>query len=521
MSKEQERAELHRTIWQIANDLRGSVDGWDFKNYVLGFLFYRFISEDLTAHLNREEAEAGNSGFDYASDVADDDIDDDIRRQTIDEKGFFIYPSELFKNVVARAEDDDNLNETLSRIFKNIEGSAIGTDSESDMKGLFSDIDVNSPKLGATVSKRNELLTKIMQKIGAMDLGGDLQDAKIDAFGDAYEFLMTMYASNAGKSGGEFFTPQEVAELLARIACDGKDKINKVYDPACGSGSLLLKFVKVLGAEKAKQVSFYGQEVNITTYNLCRINMFLHHVPFNMFDIQLGDTLIEPKHMAEIPFDAIVSNPPYSTRWAGDSNPLLINDDRYSPAGVLAPKTKADLAFTMHMLHHLSTTGTAAIVEFPGVLYRGGAEQKIRQYLLENNYVDTVIQLPANLFFGVGIATCIIVLKKSKADNSVLFIDASEECVKDGNKNKLTDDNIQTVFSYYADRKDVEYKAKLVNCKDILANDCNLSVSSYVEQEDKREAIDIKTVNATLCELIAEGNSLNAKIDSIIKEIGG
>ena len=520
MSKEQERAELHRTIWQIANDLRGSVDGWDFKNYVLGFLFYRFISEDLTAHLNREEAEAGNSDFDYACDVADDDIDDDIRRQTIDEKGFFIYPSELFKNVVARAEDDDNLNETLSRIFKNIEGSAIGTDSESDMKGLFSDIDVNSPKLGATVSKRNELLTKIMQKIGAMDLGGDLQDAKIDAFGDAYEFLMTMYASNAGKSGGEFFTPQEVAELLARIACDGKDKINKVYDPACGSGSLLLKFVKVLGADKAKQVSFYGQEVNITTYNLCRINMFLHHVPFNMFDIQLGDTLTEPKHMAEIPFDAIVSNPPYSTRWAGDANPLLINDDRYSPAGVLAPKTKADLAFTMHMLHHLSTTGTAAIVEFPGVLYRGGAEQKIRQYLIENNYVDTVIQLPANLFFGVGIATCIIVLKKSKADNSVLFIDASEECVKDGNKNKLTDDNIQTVFSYYADRKDVEYKAKLVNCKDILVNDCNLSVSSYVEQEDKREAIDIKTVNATLSQLIAEGNSLNAKIDSIIKEIG-
>ena len=520
MSKEQERAELHRTIWQIANDLRGSVDGWDFKNYVLGFLFYRFISEDLTAHLNREEAEAGNSGFDYACDVADDDIDDDIRRQTIDEKGFFIYPSELFKNVVARAEDDDNLNETLSHIFKNIEGSAIGTDSESDMKGLFSDIDVNSPKLGATVSKRNELLTKIMQKIGAMNLGGDLQDAKIDAFGDAYEFLMTMYASNAGKSGGEFFTPQEVAELLARIACSGKDKINKVYDPACGSGSLLLKFVKVLGADKAKQVSFYGQEVNITTYNLCRINMFLHHVPFNMFDIQLGDTLTEPKHMAEIPFDAIVSNPPYSTRWAGDANPLLINDDRYSPAGVLAPKTKADLAFTMHMLHHLSTTGTAAIVEFPGVLYRGGAEQKIRQYLIENNYVDTVIQLPANLFFGVGIATCIIVLKKSKADNSVLFIDASEECVKDGNKNKLTDDNIQAVFSYYADRKNVEYKAKLVNCKDILANDCNLSVSSYVEQEDKREQIDIKTVNATLSELIAEGNSLNAKIDSIIKEIG-
>lgn len=517
MSKEQERAELHRTIWAIANELRGSVDGWDFKNYVLGFLFYRFISEDLTAHLNREEAEAGNEGFDYSKDVADDDIDEDIRRQTIDEKGYFIYPSELFKNVAANAEADDNLNETLSRIFKNIEGSAIGTDSESDMKGLFSDIDVNSPKLGATVSKRNELLTKIMQKIGAMNLGGDLQDAQIDAFGDAYEFLMTMYASNAGKSGGEFFTPQEVAELLARIASEGKNKINKVYDPACGSGSLLLKFAKVLGPEKAQQVSFYGQEVNITTYNLCRINMFLHHVPFNMFDIQLGDTLTEPKHLADEPFDAIVSNPPYSTRWAGDSNPLLINDDRYSPAGVLAPKTKADLAFTMHMLHHLSTTGTAAIVEFPGVLYRGGAEQKIRKYLVENNYVDCVIQLPANLFFGVGIATCIIVLKKSKADNSVLFIDASEECVKDGNKNKLTDDNIQTVFDYYVNRQDVDYKAKLIGCKDILANDSNLSVSSYVEKEDKREKIDIESLNAEIAVLNKEITSLSCELDEIVK----
>jgi len=495
MANLNERAELHKTIWQIANDLRGSVDGWDFKNYVLGFLFYRFISEDLTAHLNRLEAEAGNEGFDYATDVTDDDIDDDIRKQTIDEKGYFINPSELFQNVLTRAESDNNLNETLARIFKNIEGSAMGTESESDMKGLFSDIDVNSPKLGATVSKRNELLTKLMQKIGAMDLGGDLQDARIDAFGDAYEFL-------------------------ARIACTSKGRINRVYDPACGSGSLLLKFVKVLGPEKAKQVSFYGQEINITTYNLCRINMFLHHVPFNKFDIQLGDTLTDPKHLADQPFDAIVSNPPYSTHWAGDSNPLLINDDRYSPAGVLAPKTKADLAFTMHMLHHLATTGTAAIVEFPGVLYRGGAEQKIRQYLIENNYVDCVIQLPANLFFGVGIATCIIVLKKSKADNNVLFIDASAECIKDGNKNKLTDDNINAIFDMYVGRSDVDYKSHLVNNKDILANDCNLSVSSYVEQEDTREIINITEVNAKLKALVAEGNELNQKIESIIKEIG-
>lgn len=519
MSKEQERAELHRTIWQIANDLRGSVDGWDFKNYVLGFLFYRFISEDLTAHLNNEEAKAGNDGFDYAKDVADEDIDEDIRKQTIDEKGYFIYPSELFHNVAAKADSNEDLNVTLSTIFKNIEGSAIGTESEQDMKGLFSDIDVNSPKLGATTGKRNELLTKIMISIEQMNLGGDLRDAQIDAFGDAYEFLMTMYASNAGKSGGEFFTPQEVAELLARIACDGKNRIAKVYDPACGSGSLLLKFAKVLGAEKSKAVSFFGQELNITTYNLCRINMFLHHVPFNQFDIQLGDTLTEPKHLAEEPFDAIVSNPPYSTRWAGDDNPLLISDDRFSPAGVLAPKTKADLAFTMHILSHLATTGTAAIVEFPGVLYRGGAEQKIRQYLIENNYVDTVIQLPSNLFFGVGIATCIIVLKKSKADNSVLFIDASEDFVKNGNKNKLTEENLDTIFGEYHNREDVQYKAKLVSNPDILANDCNLSVSSYVEQEDKREKIDIEALNAELAEIVKEGDELRKRVDEIIANL--
>lgn len=517
MANINERAELHKTIWQIANDLRGSVDGWDFKNYVLGFLFYRFISEDLAAHLKAFEAEAGNEEFDYST-IDDDDVDDDARNQTISEKGYFIYPSELFKNVAARAENDDNLNETLARIFKNIEGSAMGTDSEDDMKGLFSDIDVNSPKLGATVSKRNELLTKLMQKIGAMNLGGDLQDARIDAFGDAYEFLMTMYASNAGKSGGEFFTPQEVAELLARIACTSKSRISRVYDPACGSGSLLLKFVKVLGPEKAKMVSFFGQEINITTYNLCRINMFLHHVPFDKFDIQLGDTLTDPKHLADQPFDAIVSNPPYSTHWAGDSNPLLINDDRYSPAGVLAPKTKADLAFTMHMLHHLSTTGIAAIVEFPGVLYRGGAEQKIRQYLVENNFVDCVIQLPENLFFGVSIATCIIVLKKSKADNNVLFIDASANFVKDGNKNKLTDDNIKDIFNTYVERIDVEYKSRLVNNKEIIANDSNLSISNYIEQKDTREIINIDYVNGEINRLLTEEKEINDTIERLINE---
>lgn len=516
MSKEQERAELHRTIWAIANDLRGSVDGWDFKNYILGFLFYRFISEDLTNRINELEWAAGESDFDYAK-LPDEDVTESAVRENVRDIGYHINPSELFQNVAANAENNDDLNITLATIFKNIEGSAIGTASEQDMKGLFSDIDVNSPKLGGTTAKRNELLAKIMLNIGQMNLGGDLRDAQIDAFGDAYEFLMTMYASNAGKSGGEFFTPQEVAELLARIACDGKNRISKVYDPACGSGSLLLKFAKVLGKDKAKAVSFYGQEINITTYNLCRINMFLHHVPFNQFDIELGDTLIDPKHLGEIPFDAIVSNPPYSTRWAGDDNPLLINDDRFSPAGVLAPKTKADLAFTMHILYNLSTAGTAAIVEFPGVLYRGGAEQKIRQHLIENNFVDTVIQLPENLFFGVSIATCIIVLKKSKSDNSVLFIDASEDFVKNGNKNLLTEDNLDTIFNEYHEREDVQYKAKLVSNADIIVNDCNLSVSSYVEHEDKREKIDIDVLNSDIDRLVNEGNELRQRINEFVK----
>ncbi|HPA70582.1 MAG TPA: type I restriction-modification system subunit M, partial [Bacteroidales bacterium] len=425
MAKEQERDELHRTIWQIANDLRGSVDGWDFKAYVLGMLFYRFISENLTSYINKEERKTGNAAFDYAT--LSDEQAEYGRSDTVKEKGFYILPSELFVNVRKRAKDDGNLNETLARIFKDIEGSAKGTESENAMKGLFDDIDVNSKKLGNSVIERNKQLVKILDKIGDLKLG-HFQDNTIDAFGDAYEFLMTMYASSAGKSGGEFFTPQEVSELLAEITVLDKKEVNKVYDPCCGSGSLLLKFAKVLGKEKVR-MGFFGQEINLSTYNLCRINMFLHDINYEKFDIANGNTLTEPKHWDDEPFDAIVSNPPYSIKWEGNDNPLLINDPRFSPAGVLAPKSKADLAFTMHMLSWLSTSGTAAIVEFPGVLYRGGAEQKIRKYLVDNNYIDTVIQLPPDLFFGTTIATCIIVLKKSKKDNSILFIDASAEFV--------------------------------------------------------------------------------------------
>lgn len=511
----QERDELHRTIWQIANDLRGSVDGWDFKAYVLGILFYRFISENLAAYINAEERRAGTSDFNYAS---LNDADAECGREiTVKEKGFFILPSELFENVRKTAKSDPDLNETLGAVFKNIEASAKGTESEDDLKGLFADIDVNSPKLGNTVAQRNEKLAKILDAVGGLRFG-EFSENSIDAFGDAYEFLMTMYASNAGKSGGEFFTPQEVSELLARISAHGKKSVNKVYDPACGSGSLLLKFAKILGKNKVRQ-GFYGQEINLTTYNLCRINMFLHDVNYDKFDIALGDTLTAPAHWDDEPFDAIVSNPPYSIRWAGADNPVLINDPRFAPAGVLAPKSKADLAFTMHMLHWLSTEGVAAIVEFPGVLYRGGAEQKIRQYLIENNYVDTVIQLPPDLFFGTSIATCVIVLKKSKKDNAVLFIDASAEFVRGGNKNKLTPANLEKILDAYAERKNRAHFAKLVPAKEILANECNLSVSSYVEQKDTRERIDIGKLNAEIEKIVAREHVLRKEIAKIIAEI--
>jgi type I restriction enzyme M protein len=514
-TKEQERSELHRAIWQIANDLRGSVDGWDFKQYVLGILFYRFISENLTSYINEDERRNGSNDFDYAN-LSDKEAEFG-RADTVKEKGFYILPSELFVNVRKNARNDSNLNETLAAIFRDIENSAKGTESEPDLKGLFDDLDVNSNKLGSTVEDRNKRLTKLLESIGDLRLG-DYADNTIDAFGDAYEYLMTMYASTAGKSGGEFFTPQEVSELLAEITTVGKKEVNKVYDPACGSGSLLLKFAKVLGKENVRQ-GFFGQEISLTIYNLCRINMFLHDINYEKFDIAHGDTLTNPKHWDEEPFDAIVSNPPYSIKWEGDANPLLINDPRFSPAGVLAPKSKADLAFTMHMLSWLSTSGTAAIVEFPGVLYRGGAEQKIRKYLVDNNYVDTVIQLPPDLFFGTTIATCIIVLKKSKNDNKTLFIDASAEFVRGGNKNKLSDANRAKILEAFTERSDKEYFAKVVDNKTIEDNDYNIAVSSYVVKEDTREVVDITELNEKITKIVTRQNELRIAIDEIVADI--
>ena len=512
-----EKGELHKTIWRIANDLRGSVDGWDFKSYVLGTLFYRFISENLTNYLNEHQRKAGKKDFNYL--LLSDKEAEFGRKTTVEEKGFYILPSELFANVRANASSDENLNETLHKVFTNIEGSAVGSPSEGDLKGLFDDLDVNSNKLGGTVAKRVDLLRKLLNAVGDLQLG-NYQDNSIDAFGDAYEYLMTMYASSAGKSGGEFFTPQEVSELLAKITVVGKEKVNKVYDPACGSGSLLLQFSKVLGKDKVEN-GFFGQEVNITTYNLCRINMFLHDINYEKFDIAHGDTLTHPAHWDDEPFEAIVSNPPYSIKWDGDANSLMIDDPRFSPAGVLAPKSKADLAFTMHILHWLSNNGTAAIVEFPGVMYRGGAEQKIRKYLVDNNFVDTVIQLPPDLFYGTTIQTCILVLKKSRTDSNILFINAEKEFARFGNKNKLRNDDIAKILKSYTERKDIKYFSTVVSPETIKKNDYSLSIPTYVVAEDTREKIDITKLNKEISEIVKKQSELRKNIDAIVADLEG
>lgn len=503
-----EREELHKTIWKIANDLRGSVDGWDFKSYVLGFLFYYFICENLKNYVLKS--------FEQDYENLSDEMAENGRDTIINAKGFFIKPSHLFSNIFKNA-NLENLNEKLSVVFKEIESSANGSESEKSFKGLFDDLDLYSNKLGADNKERNKKILKIMETISELDL--HYNENEIDAFGDAYEFLMTMYASNAGKSGGEFFTPQEVSKLLVEITLHNNAKPNKVYDPACGSGSLLLQYKKSLKSDPKK--GYFGQEINITTYSLARMNMFLHDVNYTRFDIAHGDTLISPSenHKELEPFDAIVSNPPYSTRWEGKDNALLINDERFNKAGVLAPTSKADLAFVMHSLSWLSEKGSAAIVCFPGVMYRSGAEKEIRKYIIEENFVDCVISLAPNLFFGTSIAVCILVLRKNKTDKNTLFINATEEFIKVTNKNMLSKENLENILKLYTDRVEVPHLSKLVSIEEIAKNDYNLSVSSYVEVKDTREIIDIKVLNKEIEEIVKRQSVLRNKIDSLVREL--
>lgn len=514
MTSNEQRAALQRKIWDIANDVRGAVDGWDFKQYVLGTLFYRFISENFTDYIT-----GGDPSVNYAAMADDDPNIAAAKDDAIKTKGYFIYPSQLFVNVAANASTNESLNTDLANIFKAIEASANGYPSEHDIKGLFADFDTTSNRLGNTVKDKNERLAKVLKRVAELDFGG-FDASHIDLFGDAYEFLISNYAANAGKSGGEFFTPQQVSKLIARLAMHGQSSINKIYDPACGSGSLLLQAKKQFD-DHIIEDGFFGQEINHTTYNLARMNMFLHNINYDKFNIQLGNTLTEPHFGDEKPFDAIVSNPPYSVKWIGSDDPTLINDERFAPAGVLAPKSKADFAFVLHALSYLSSKGRAAIVCFPGIFYRGGAEQKIRQYLVDNNYVETVISLAPNLFYGTTIAVNILVLSKHKTDTNIQFIDASDLFKKGTNNNLLMDEHIDQIMAVFDSKANVDHFARSVPFEQVAANGYNLSVSSYVEAKDNREVVDIAQLNAELKTTVARIDQLRKDIDAIVAEIEG
>lgn len=515
MTSTNQRAELQAKIWKIANEVRGSVDGWDFKHFVLGALFYRFISENFTLYI-----EGGDESINYAN-LNDAVITTEIKDDAIKTKGYFIYPSQLFANVVKNANDNTNLNTDLKSIFNAIESSANGYPSEEDIKGLFADFDTTSSRLGNNVTDKNNRLAAVLKGVAELNFG-NFEDNQIDLFGDAYEFLISNYAANAGKSGGEFFTPQHVSKLIAQLAMHKQDKVNKIYDPAAGSGSLLLQAKKHFDNHIIEE-GFYGQEINHTTYNLARMNMFLHNINYDKFNIALGNTLLDPHFGDEKPFDAIVSNPPYSVNWIGSDDPTLINDDRFAPAGVLAPKSKADFAFVLHALSYLSSKGRAAIVCFPGIFYRGGAEQKIRKYLIDNNFIETVISLAPNLFFGTSIAVNILVLSKHKTATQTQFIDVSGENFykKVTNNNVLTDEHIDKIMEMFDSKEDIEHVAKSIDNQTIAENDYNLSVSSYIEAKDNREKFNIEDLNNEIATTVEKINTLRSEIELIINEIEG
>ncbi len=500
-----QREHLQSQIWKIANEVRGAVDGWDFKQFVLGTLFYRFISENFANYI-----EGGDESVDYAN-LPDNVITPEIKDDAIKTKGYFIYPSQLFVNVAKYANKNPNLNTDLKNIFTAIESSAVGYASENDIKGLFADFDTTSNRLGNTVEDKNSRLAAVIKGVEGLNFG-NFEDSKIDLFGDAYEFLIHNYAANAGKSGGEFFTPQCVSKLIAKLAIHNQKTINKIYDPAAGSGSLLLQAKRQFDDHIIEE-GFFGQEINHTTYNLARMNMFLHNINYDKFNIALGNTLMDPMFSDDRPFDAIVSNPPYSVNWIGSDDPTLINDERFAPAGVLAPKSKADFAFVLHSLSYLSSKGRAAIVCFPGIFYRGGAEQKIRKYLVDNNFVETVIALAPNLFYGTSIAVNILVLSKHKSDTKTQFIDASSVDFfrKETNNNVLDEAHIEKILEIFDKKEDIEAIAKSIDNTKIAENDYNLSVSSYVEAKETKQEINIKELNEKIRNIVAKEDLLRRR----------
>lgn len=480
MARKSEKRTIQKIMWDLLTELRGQIDGWDFKNYSLTMIFYKFLSENFEQYINNNEKESGDENFKY-SEITNAEAEEDFKSSLLEYPGYFIKPSELFCNIHKNANTNENLNVSIKDAFNNIQASTIGTEAEENIKGIFDDFDVSTSKLGKDVKEKNETLRKLVNCIATLSFGSAHSGLVSDTFGDMYEYLMGMYAKNAGKSGGEYFTPPEVSTLLSRIVMIGKKEVKNIYDPTCGSGSLLLKGAKVIGAKNIKK-GFYGQELNNTTYNLCRENMMLHNIQPDQMDIKNGNTLANPMHRSE-KFEIIVSNPPYSTKWETDA--LTINDERFAPAGVLAPSTKADYAFLQHVIYQLAPNGVAGIVLPHGILFRGGTEGTIRKHFIDNNYIETIISLPANLFYGTGIPTIIMVFKKERQNSDILFIDASKCFEKDKNQNVLRDADIEKIYDAVLNRKDVENFARLVNKDEIIRNEYNLNIPRYITSDNE------------------------------------
>ncbi len=503
-----QRQVLEKRLWAIANELRGNMGADEFRDYVLGLIFYKFLSEKVERAANKE-LEADNLKFKDV--LSDQELLNDLKEWLLETLGYFIEPKHLFRNLANRAISKEVIIEDLGNAFKAVEQSTIGFDSEDEFAGLFEDVDLTSSKLGKTVNQKNELISDVVKHLNEIDF--KFEDIDSDILGDAYEYLIGNFASSAGKKAGEFYTPQQVSKILAKVVTLGKERVKSVYDPTCGSGSLLLRVAK-----EAKVSDFYGQELNTTTYNLARMNMILHNVRFRDFDIEQGDTLEDPAHLHK-KFEAVVANPPYSIKWK--ANDLKLSDERFSPYGKLAPKSKADFAFVQHMIYQLDENGTMAIVLPHGVLFRGGAEGVIRKYLIEDkNYLDAVIGLPENLFFGTGIPTCILVFKKCrKKDSDIIFIDASKVFEKVKNQNILTDDHVNNIVETYKNRIELDKYSRPVLLEEVKENDYNLNIPRYVDTYEEEEEIDLEAVANRIIEIDKEMVEIDKEIKKFCKEL--
>ena len=511
MSEELQQ-KLRNQLWTVANTLRGNMSAGDFMYYTLGFIFYKYLSEKIEKTADDILKDDGVS-FKQAWNSGDEELKEALKEECIQDLGYFVEPEFLYSTIISMIEHKENILPALERSLKKIEDSTIGQDSEDDFGGLFSDIDLASPKLGKTADDKNRLISDVLVNLQGIDFG--LNEAEdIDILGDAYEYMIGQFAAGAGKKAGEFYTPQEVSEILSEIVVTGKTRLKSVYDPTCGSGSLLLRTARGGNAD-----TIFGQEKNPTTFNLCRMNMLLHGIKYKDFEIHNGDTL-ENDELGEHQFDAVVANPPFSAEWTAAEK--FNNDDRFSKAGVLAPKSKADYAFILHMLYHLNDGGTMACVAPHGVLFRGAAEGKIRRFLIEKkNYIDAIIGLPANIFYGTSIPTCILVMKKCRqSDDNILFIDASKEFEKVKTQNKLRPEHIQKIIDTYRNRTEIEKYSHCATLKEIEENDYNLNIPRYVDTFEEEEEIDIQAVMAEIKELEVKRTELDAQIEVYLKELG-